>query len=544
MTFTEAALEILRRAGKPLHFKEIAAEAITAGLLSHVGQTPEATMGARLLSMARREHDRRVTAIEPGIFALVEWGIPTVEHALDPSHVAEDRPEAGPTYRPKERHPPLQEEYAAGGRRSEGRRRGEEDGQRKKKYPPPAEAAHQWLRERGEPATLAELAQALRASDKIAEALERDLKSFERALQEENRRRSGTQRPPLFKFEEDGRVTGLEIPKEQPRERPPRPEKPAPQKREEAVRPASAEEQRRAAIRLVRRRIGSLDAAALERVVTAFLEATGYRELNMARRSAKEGPLYLARHRWGAGELRYAVRVVKPGRDLSRQDVQDLRRDISHYSAQLGILFGAGECSRDAKGEANTASSSPIMLYGGEGLAEAMVDAGLGVTKRLIEWVEYDDEFFVAVGAESASGPQPDFEAPPPAPAPSEAEGEREERRGRDRRRDRRGRDREPRPEGAPSAPEREATDGQLALGLEAAPAPEQREATPAPEDASEPAETTREIPAESIAPSIEQPPEVSENPAEIAEKPAAPVDSDRPDLNTAELSTSESRES
>ena len=119
MTFTEAALEILRRSGKPLHFKEIAAEAIAAGLLSHVGQTPEATMGARLLSMARKEHDRKVAAVDPGVFALVEWGIQQDDKVLDPSHVTDAVPEHEPSYRPKERHPPLQDEYVAGGRRAE-----------------------------------------------------------------------------------------------------------------------------------------------------------------------------------------------------------------------------------------------------------------------------------------------------------------------------------------------------------------------------------------------------------------------------------------
>src|SRR5947208_11404857 len=52
MTFTEAAVEVLRRAGKPLHFKEIAELALKENLLSHVGQDPEVTMGQRLAAMA------------------------------------------------------------------------------------------------------------------------------------------------------------------------------------------------------------------------------------------------------------------------------------------------------------------------------------------------------------------------------------------------------------------------------------------------------------------------------------------------------------
>lgn len=46
MQFKDAAYEILKKAGQPLHYKEIATRAMEAGLLETVGRTPEATMGA------------------------------------------------------------------------------------------------------------------------------------------------------------------------------------------------------------------------------------------------------------------------------------------------------------------------------------------------------------------------------------------------------------------------------------------------------------------------------------------------------------------
>jgi len=77
MTFTEAAVEVLRRAGKPLHYREIAEAAVRENLLSHVGQDPEVTMGQRLAAMAKREEDRKVVAVAPdGSFALTEWNVP------------------------------------------------------------------------------------------------------------------------------------------------------------------------------------------------------------------------------------------------------------------------------------------------------------------------------------------------------------------------------------------------------------------------------------------------------------------------------------
>lgn len=491
MTFTEAAVEILRRAGKPLHFKQIAADAITAGLLSHVGQTPEATMGARLLAMARREHDKAVVATETGVFALLEWGLATAAPLLEtPAEPASEEP----LYRSRERHPPIRSEFTPGGGRREDRRRREDDDEsrQRRRYAPPADVAHAWLRDRGSsPRTLEELAQGLRAKDKIAEALERDLPSFEKALREENRRRQDAGRPLLFEFLEDGRIKPLELPREAPQGR--RPEREGGTERRERAEPFRVpplvEEQRRQAMRSVRRRLSSLELGSLERVAVALLEAQGYRELNMARRSAKEGPLYLARRKWGSGELRYAVRVLRPGAELGRAEVQDLRRDLSHYSAQLGIVFAVSDCTRDAKGEANSPSAAPVLLYGAEAFAEALVEAGLGVNKRTIEWLEFDDAFFTSVGAnelpaelaELPPAAEPADEPPPSAPV-SDASGSaspRDERgrRGRDRRRDRERRRDEPQPPKS-EGPAVEPAEGVVAV---AAAEPGSSE-TPAPE--------------------------------------------------------------
>src|SRR2546429_8099181 len=107
MTFTEAAVEVLRRAGKPLHFKEIADAALRENLLSHVGQDPEITMGQRLAAMARREDDRKVVAVMPeGTFALLEWAVPQemqVEAVAPPMQPAET---GEGLYPPREREPP------------------------------------------------------------------------------------------------------------------------------------------------------------------------------------------------------------------------------------------------------------------------------------------------------------------------------------------------------------------------------------------------------------------------------------------------------
>src|SRR5579859_4676973 len=74
MTFIEAAAEVLRKAGKPLHYREITELAIAGNMLSHVGKTPEVTMSHRLTSAIKKDDkDVPIVKVKPGVFALREW---------------------------------------------------------------------------------------------------------------------------------------------------------------------------------------------------------------------------------------------------------------------------------------------------------------------------------------------------------------------------------------------------------------------------------------------------------------------------------------
>jgi hypothetical protein len=71
MTFYEAAVEVLREAGRPLHYKKITENAIRRSLLSHVGKTPEETMHARLQQEVKKPNGMAlIEQARPGVFAL------------------------------------------------------------------------------------------------------------------------------------------------------------------------------------------------------------------------------------------------------------------------------------------------------------------------------------------------------------------------------------------------------------------------------------------------------------------------------------------
>jgi hypothetical protein len=101
----------------------------------------------------------------------------------------------------------------------------------------------------------------------------------------------------------------------------------------------------------------------------------------------------------GLGDVRHAIRIVRSGGEAGRRDVSDLRRDVGHYGAQLGVVVTSGDAGREARSEAAAAGQLPIVLLCGEALAEALADAGVGCVPVVVPEV---DEGFFKVAAEAA----------------------------------------------------------------------------------------------------------------------------------------------
>jgi hypothetical protein len=73
MTFLEAALEILRRERKPLHYKDITQKAMDRKLLTFVGRTPEVTMQTQLTAAVKKAPGNPFVRVKPGTFGLLRY---------------------------------------------------------------------------------------------------------------------------------------------------------------------------------------------------------------------------------------------------------------------------------------------------------------------------------------------------------------------------------------------------------------------------------------------------------------------------------------
>src|SRR5207237_8005239 len=155
-------------------------------------------------------------------------------------------------------------------------------------------------------------------------------------------------------------------------------------------------EGRRAVVRALRRRVADLETSGFEQLCAHLLEKMGMRDVRVAKRS-KEGALYLARQRRGVSDLRVAVKLVRGGREIGRADVQELRKDLAHYSAQMGLVLAPGDAGRDARSEASAAAQAPVALYVGEAFPEEMIACRVGVTVQTVEVPDLDEAGFAGL---------------------------------------------------------------------------------------------------------------------------------------------------
>ncbi|HEX7622857.1 MAG TPA: HTH domain-containing protein, partial [Anaeromyxobacteraceae bacterium] len=384
MTFTEAAIEVLRREGKPLHFKKIAEIAVRDSLLDHVGKIPEDVMGGQLATHCKLPHaDRKVVVVQPGTFALVEWGLDEDPTGLE--NLIEPPPEDELLYRARERHPAPSREMARSSGRGEGRpprRRDEGEERRGRRYPPPAEVAFEILAGADHPLSLSEIAAQGAERLLMPDVFVRDAEALSAALLEDNKRRESAGRRPLFAL--DGGHVSLAAQPE-PGERAATPLAP--------VRAAVPTDLRKSALIALRRRLEACDPPTVEHVMGKLLEQMGVRELKVAKRG-RDHVVYTGRRKLGLAEVRHCFRILRGGADPGRRDISDARRDVGNYGAQIGIVLSTGEAGRETRSDATAAGQLPVLLLCGEALAEAFTEHGVGCQPVVVP--EIDEVFFRA----------------------------------------------------------------------------------------------------------------------------------------------------
>src|SRR5215475_9480811 len=76
MTFLEAAIELLKRERKPLHYSKLSELAVKRDLLDHVGRDPQTAMQTALSNAVKKGQPDLLVRVKPGTFGLRHYPAP------------------------------------------------------------------------------------------------------------------------------------------------------------------------------------------------------------------------------------------------------------------------------------------------------------------------------------------------------------------------------------------------------------------------------------------------------------------------------------
>ena len=426
MTFTEAALEVLEREGRPMHAREIAERAVAWGLLSHVGKTPVQTMSARISTVVAKGPDKSpFVRVRPGVFALARWkGKPPGPKAVPPapreskpapkpavsddsSESAEPAPKKRKRRRRKKRgeggegaEPAETRAKARPAKATEKRKPKAKASAEPKPKPKPketakrrkpvtateptdvAERAVEVLRGSSAPLAPEALAKAIgfkgeRATlllDALltAEGLDRELRGLRPRFV---RHRSGWA---LAEREVSSEIVELERQVSE-----------------------AAERLSQLATRQIHRRLKSLPIKALVRVVIMYLRRQGFDSMTPVERGGKDEFHLSVLDRRGGGQFRTAVVIRRDPADKPITDrvVNELRGALHHYGAMSALIVTTGTFNDPARAEAVVTNLAPVALIDGESLARELARVAIGVRERKVGLPSFDEAFFAALGA-------------------------------------------------------------------------------------------------------------------------------------------------
>jgi restriction system protein len=331
MTFLEAAYEILKEAGQPLHYREITHQALDKGLIRTSGKTPAATMRAQIGTSIRRAAKGGPPSpfykAGRAIFGLTEW---------QKSGIIPSPPYSIPTTKPR------------------------------RPYLTYKQAAQKILREAGQPLHYREIArravdqelinpQGLTPDATMGAQLYSDIKQHgtESAFRRESRG--------IFALAEwDSGVRGI-------------------------VRQATR--QRREVKKKLLLALRDIKADAFEQFVGRLLGVMGYENIEVTRRSGDIGVDVLAEIEVGVLRLHTTVQVKRLKGNVQRPAVSQLRGDMALWDVDQGMIITTGGFSAGAKQVARLRNVTPITLIDGDRLTDLLIEHGIGVRKEAVEVV-------------------------------------------------------------------------------------------------------------------------------------------------------------
>ena len=141
--------------------------------------------------------------------------------------------------------------------------------------------------------------------------------------------------------------------------------------------------------------LASLDPFAFEHLVKRLLVNMGYHDVEVTTQSGDGGVDVVANIQLGITRVREVIQAKRHKRTIQRKDLDALRGSLYRFDAVRGTMITTSKYSRGTKEAASAPGVAPIRLIDGGQILDFLVKHGIGVRKRVVEMLEFDQDAFV-----------------------------------------------------------------------------------------------------------------------------------------------------
>jgi restriction system protein len=153
---------------------------------------------------------------------------------------------------------------------------------------------------------------------------------------------------------------------------------------------------------LLRERLETMNPFAFEQLIRDLLVEMDYEDVEVTQPTNDKGVDVKAVVNFGITRINEVIQVKRHRANVQRPVLDMLRGSLHRFKAQKGTIITTGDFGKGAKDAAFEMGAAPITLINGDTLIDLLVQHGIGLKKKTIEYFEVDEEVFQAVSDETS----------------------------------------------------------------------------------------------------------------------------------------------
>jgi restriction system protein len=136
--------------------------------------------------------------------------------------------------------------------------------------------------------------------------------------------------------------------------------------------------------------LGDMDPFKFEELIHLLLEEMGYMNVVTTSPTNDKGVDVIADIQMGISSVREVVQAKRFKGVVNRKVLDELRGSLHRFKAFRGTIITTGSFSSGAKNASFEAGAAPITLIDGEKLLDLLIEYGIGIRKKAVEYFEFD----------------------------------------------------------------------------------------------------------------------------------------------------------